>query len=579
MSKKTLTVIDLFCGAGGFSEGFRQQGFDIILGVDRWQPAIDTFNHNYSKDFEAKNILLYGESIEEIENLPDSDVILGSPPCVSFSNSNKSGKADKTLGIKLTECFLRIVAVKKHKPNSKLKAWFMENVKNSKKHLQPSYSFKDLNLYEWAIENGIDPKSTAVVLHGNSAIINSADYGSLQSRHRLITGEIVISGKFLLPTPTHKCPENKTANCLFENLQSLPNYRTLGQFMKSFPSPFDKETSELVSDPSYDFIIEKRSISDHFYDTGIHECEWKNSEYLKLNHPFMGKMSFPENLSKPSRTVTATSIGSSREALIFKSEVHRTGNGEYRIPTVREAAVLMGFPLTYQFIGSEGIKRKLIGNAVCPPVSNALAREVRRAYGLCVLDKPDVTTEPNLEKINNLNTFSTKDFGLPPKRKKGSRFRRHPFKSGNMTIALSNYDITGENKKLGDWRVTVFYGTGEGFGSSSYKEGFYKQLEPIIIKEFPDGENFIKVINNGFSERIAGKHLLQEMYENKISYGQYLEPTLLIDELAKIIEQFDTLDEAFDQKGLSIFKKSSVPKKQLYSLYAINKIISVANNN
>lgn len=579
MSKETLTVIDFFCGAGGFSEGFRQQGFDIILGVDRWQPAINTFNHNYNKYLEPKNILLYGESIEEIENLPDSDIILGSPPCVSFSNSNKSGKADKTLGIKLTECFLRIVAVKKHKPNSKLKAWFMENVKNSKKYLQPSYSFKDLNLDEWAEENGIDSKSTAVVLHGNSAIINSADYGSLQSRQRLITGEIVISGKFLLPPPTHKCPESKTANSLFENSQSLPSYRTLGQFIKSFPTPFDKETSELVRDPSYDYIIEKRSISDHFYDTGIHECEWKNSKYLKLNHPFMGKMSFPENLSKPSRTVTATSIGSSREALIFKSEILRIGNGEYRTPTVREAAVLMGFPLTYQFIGSEGIKRKLIGNAVCPSVSNALAREVRKAYGLNILDKPDVITAPILERVNNLNTFSIKEFGLPPKRKKGSRFRRHPFKNGNMTIALSNYDITGESNESGSWKVTVFYGTGEGYGSFSYKEGFYKQLEPIITKEFPDGENFIKIINNGFSERIAGKHLLQEMYENKISFGRYLEPTLLIDELAKIIEQFDAQNDSFNQKELPIFEKSSVPKKQLYSLYAINKIISVANNN
>ena len=42
------TVLDLFCGAGGFSEGFRQQGFDIVLGVDNWQPAIDTFNHNFN---------------------------------------------------------------------------------------------------------------------------------------------------------------------------------------------------------------------------------------------------------------------------------------------------------------------------------------------------------------------------------------------------------------------------------------------------------------------------------------------------------------------------------------------------
>ena len=37
-----LTVIDFFCGAGGFSEGFRQQGYeDNVAGYDHWKPAID----------------------------------------------------------------------------------------------------------------------------------------------------------------------------------------------------------------------------------------------------------------------------------------------------------------------------------------------------------------------------------------------------------------------------------------------------------------------------------------------------------------------------------------------------------
>jgi predicted RNA methylase len=148
-SKNKLTVIDFFCGAGGFSEGFRQQGYEIILGVDFWQPAISTYNHNFNKEFQTKNVLDFYDSIEEIEKLPNSDVIIGSPPCVSFSSSNKSGKADKEYGLKLTESFLRIIAVKKHQPKSKLKAWFMENVENSKKYLKESYSFSDLNLTSW----------------------------------------------------------------------------------------------------------------------------------------------------------------------------------------------------------------------------------------------------------------------------------------------------------------------------------------------------------------------------------------------------------------------------------------------
>ena len=61
-----ITVIDFFCGAGGFSEGFKQQGYEIIAGYVHWKPAVETFNHNFSTNSEVKNILVFKESIEEI---------------------------------------------------------------------------------------------------------------------------------------------------------------------------------------------------------------------------------------------------------------------------------------------------------------------------------------------------------------------------------------------------------------------------------------------------------------------------------------------------------------------------------
>ena len=61
-----LKVIDFFCGAGGFSEGFRQMGYEIIYGFDYWKPAVDTFNHNFNLKCEPKNILEFKNSIEEI---------------------------------------------------------------------------------------------------------------------------------------------------------------------------------------------------------------------------------------------------------------------------------------------------------------------------------------------------------------------------------------------------------------------------------------------------------------------------------------------------------------------------------
>ena len=85
----------------------------------------------------------------------------------------------------------------------------------------------------------------------------------------------------------------------------------------------------------------------------------------------MGKMSFPENLDKPSRTITATKSGTSREALVYKSEYNRKGDGEYRTPTIREAASIMGFPFTHQFLGTIKSKWRLGWECSMPLVSRA----------------------------------------------------------------------------------------------------------------------------------------------------------------------------------------------------------------
>mgnify|MGYP003651276692 FL=1 len=366
---KKLTVIDFFCGAGGFSEGFRQKGFEIVRGYDNWQPAIDTYNHNFGTNSKLKNLLDFKDSIEEINLLPDTDVIIGSPPCVSFSSSNNSGKADKSLGLELTKCFLRIVAVKKHKKNSILKAWYMENVVNSKKYINQIYSFEDLNLDEWALKNNINPKKEALNLLDNTTIINSADYGSYQARKRAISGEIIKVNKLVIPKTTHS---NKAENHKLK-------WKTLSELINQYPSPLLKESKKKLKDPVYNSItINLNQLTDHFYDSGLYKSEWRQSKEHKVNHYCMGKMSFPENKNKPSRTITATKSGTSREALIYKSEYSRKGNGEYRSPTVREAASIMGFPFTYQFLGTLNSKWRLVGNAVCPSVSRVLANETTK---------------------------------------------------------------------------------------------------------------------------------------------------------------------------------------------------------
>jgi DNA (cytosine-5)-methyltransferase 1 len=566
---KKPTVIDFFCGAGGFSEGFRQQGFKIICGIDRWEPAIKTFNHNFGLDCSPKNILDYEALTEEIEKLPDTNIIIGSPPCVTFSSSNKSGKADKSLGVRLTEVFLRIVAIKKHQPNSILKAWFMENVTNSVNYLNDYYTFKDLDLSIWARKHKISPTKKAIILKNNQVEINSADYGSAQTRKRVISGEFIDKGKLSIPAPTHRSSEGNG---------NLPKYITLGQIKRSMPKPNAGKSDNIITDSLYPSIqIKSIELTDQFYDTGLYECEWKQSRFLKVNHPYMGKMMFPENDEKPSRTITATKIGTSREAILYRSEFDRFGDGEYRTPTIRESASIMGFPITYQFLGSEGVKCKLIGNAVCPSVSRAFAKLVRKHLGLRAIKSPILTLTPNLNGVENLNSYSQKVFKNPPKRNKGSRFRRHPFKDGNLTVTLSNYDIIKNEKTSSNWITSVQYGNGEGFPIYNYQNEYYKKLEPII-KRYKNGKQFIRIMNNGFTEMIGEKMDLQEMYENQKSKGRLLEPTELIEEIARIINKIGVDLDEFIQNEHVVFKnKERVPAKQLFALYAINKIATIAN--
>jgi len=563
-----LTVIDFFCGAGGFSEGFRQMGYEIIYGYDHWKPAVDTFNHNFNLNCKPKNILDFKNSIKEIEELPDTDIIIGSPPCVSFSSSNKSGNADKSLGVELTEAFLRIVAVKKHQPKSILKAWFMENVVNSRRYLQTSYTFKDLGLEEWAKKHRIGILNTAIDLYENIAVINSAEYGSFQARKRLISGEIVKKGKLVVPNSTHNS----------EGIDGKKKFLTIGDMKRIFPHPYSKPSNKLISDPQYDIKIAQNQLTDHFYDTGIYKVEWKFSKFWKTNHPFMGKMSFPENENKPSRTITATKIANSRESIIYKSEIERIGDGEYRLPTVREAAIIMGFPITYQFIGKENNKWRLVGNAVCSSVSKAFAKVV---LDECKLPVPkSLNLNLKTEEILNLNTFKLKSFDNPPKKNPGSRFRRHAIKDGNLTVTLSNYDIEKNTKKAeGKWYTSIQYGTGKGFPIQKINDNYFKHIEELI-KEYKEGKDFLKYINNGFSEKIGNANELQNLYEQQKSNSKLTEPTELVDTVQEKLNELDLEDKVLEQTKNKIFKhKDKVPVKQLFALYAINKISTIANEN
>lgn len=562
--------MDIFCGAGGFSAGFHLNGFQIKHGIDSWQPAMSTFNYNYGLNCSVKDVLDFEYDVGQIECLPDTNVIVGSPPCVSFSNSNKSGKADKSLGVRLTETFLRIVTVKKYSKDSVLDAWFMENVPNSAKYLQDKYTFRDLNLEEWAQENGYSSEDVAISIADNSEILISADYGCPQVRKRLITSENVISSSKIIPNVTHS-EKGKS--------DGLKDWITLENVLSVLPAPNSKRSNKKIFDPTYPKLsLCQSDLTDQFYDSGLYKIHWEKSKFLKTNHPFMGRMSFPEKLTRPSRTLTATNIGTSREAIIYPSEFGRKGDGEYRIPTIREMACLMGFPITYQFLGKSNAKKRLVGNAVCPTLSGALSRKIAEEIGYEYRSIKFEIDRERLESVPNLNTYTSKEFKDQPKRNPGARFRRHPFKYGNITVTLSNYKIGDKPTKRKKWQTSIQYGNGHGYPNQPVPDNFYKNIEDYLFS-FNNGEHFVKYINNGFSERIPDRATMQHIYEGQKDNDHYLCPIELVEIVRDCIDSLEFKDELFEQRSTRIFKhKNEVPIKQLFALYAINKISTTSNN-
>jgi len=553
MKKNTYTFIDFFCGAGGFSEGFRQQGFTPILGIEKWSPALQTHNLNFGLNDSTKDVLDF-ESDEEIENLPDSHILLGSPPCVSFSMANKSGKADKSLGIRLIEAYLRVVAVKKHKPDSILIAWYMENVPNSRNFVKESYTFSDLNLSHWAKKNNLNPNDIALNVKEQGDVFNSSHYGSSQKRERFISGEYIPTGEFLSPVKTH----NK-------------NIRTLGSIRKNIPSPLNTK-NEIITDPNYPSIkMNSLDLTDNFYDTGIYEIEWKKARRAKVNHPFGGIMSFPESNDKPCRTIMATKSASTRESLIFESEYNRSGNGQYRTPTIREIATFMGFPYLFNFTGTESNKWKQIGNAVVPQMSAALAKSLRKKLigDTIPLDKIDFNVLKKINKaggFNNLNSFKEKEFNNSPKRKMNSKFRRHILKGGNLTVELLNYSPIDKTIPIAkEWEIYVFSGTGGKFKIEHIDYNIKDKLEKYILNNFIGYENFIKDVKT-LVKNVPSAEKLQNLYADYNLTTKDLDLDTFFELAETLIEKYKCT-EIIHQPFIK--EKKNIPTFQLLSLYLI----------
>ncbi|WP_162616053.1 DNA cytosine methyltransferase [Paenibacillus lutimineralis] len=493
-----MRVADFFCGAGGFSEGFRQAGFVTVFAVDKWMPAVNTHhgNHPHSNTIldDVERISLLPDK-EFHELVPDTEIIIGSPPCVAFSNSNKSGKGDKSLGIKLLESYLRIVARKKFRTNSRLNYWVLENVPNIEKYIKPLYTAQDL---------GLEGDFTLQVLYENSGVYNSKYFGVAQNRKRFLCGQ------FPDPQPTIMTDED-----------ILP----LKAILDSLGDP-GEEMDSLITDPNNNFRMISRDVTDHHYIKELARHEWKKAKQLKEDKGYMGRMAFPEDKNKPGRTVMANSSVSSRESVIYAYKKDR-----YRTPTVRELASVMSFPIDYRFYGeSRGIKSKLVGNAVPPKMAYAFAKSMAESLGreVPILYRP-IQHSSNFNFINLNNAVFSINKEKP--KRDSARFKYHiPYLIINAyRVELTNYKSDFKNKDY-QWSVEIHKSQGPRA----------KVFEPIVHSKVFDEETNkeIELYINSIQSQLVSFNKFQKQYcltteERQGSLG----PNELLESVKELIEE------------------------------------------
>jgi DNA (cytosine-5)-methyltransferase 1 len=324
-----IDVYDFFSGCGGASEGFKQAGCNIVLGLDNNTDAAATYRNNFPESvFIHQNIKRFHEQeIAQYMRTNNYKLFCGCAPCQPFSQQNKKKNKDDDRAILLNE-FLRFV--KYYLPDF----IFIENVPG---------------IQAFSVNNGLIKDFCETLKELNysykCSIISAADYGIPQLRKRFI----LIASKnntINFPKPTHG--------------NNIKPYSIVSDWLYGFSVLQAGETDILDPDHCTAKLSPLNLERIKATPEGGDRTAWEST--LKLNchknytghTDVYGRMSF----NKISATLTTRCISYS--------------NGRYGHPTenraisIREAACLQTFPRIFKFKGSINSKARQIGNAVPP---------------------------------------------------------------------------------------------------------------------------------------------------------------------------------------------------------------------
>lgn len=345
---QTITVLDLFAGAGGMTAGFHagSDRYRVRRAVELDRSAAATFASTFGEG------LVYQGGIQtwlRDEEVPIVDVIIGGPPCQGFSMLGKRDASDlrNTLWQEYAATILR----------AQPKYFVVENVAAFAR----SQQFADFN--EATKTNGILRDYTF-----EWDILNAADYGAFQARKRaILIGRHRDLPAIGMPEPTHR-GRHRTVSEAFRTIPRevtetrLPmrTHRHFGADLPGVFRPFELHVGRDYSELSLARFAEiplggnRFDIPDHL----LSPC-WRG--YTNGSGDVMGRMHW----NRPSVTIRTE---------FFKPEKGRYLHPiEDRAITHYEAAVLQGFPDTHRFVGSKTAIARQIGNAVPIPLGRAIA--------------------------------------------------------------------------------------------------------------------------------------------------------------------------------------------------------------
>lgn len=352
-------VVDLFCGAGGLSKGFLDAGYDVVLGIDYDDAALETFQKNHGSTTAMKLDLYNHENIEKIvdflkeRNINNLDVLVGGPPCQGFSYAGKMDINDK-------RNFLYIAMVKLTE-RLRPKAVLLENV---------------LAMIE--ANGGVGARRViddfgAIGYKMVPKVLFAPDYGVPQIRKRVFfvglrdsVDEFCFPEAMLDPAHYITCEEA---------ISDLPSLQTdKGEIVRG------EKVQDYMTEPKSDYqrLMRKQSLKvyNHVGSVPIEKTrkmialvpEGKN--YLALPDEYRGLYKYHEaltryNSKKPSLTINTG----------HRSHFHYKWN---RIPTVRESARLQSFPDDFTFYGNQSEQFKQVGNAVPPLLGQVIAEQLKK---------------------------------------------------------------------------------------------------------------------------------------------------------------------------------------------------------